>query len=84
MILHEKMPEKSRDFIETECLRVARAQLGCHDLKQVRIGRTKPIGSGPNWEVYGFTPTLPPIAQDLAMTAIALLRQRYALAARKL
>jgi hypothetical protein len=80
MTLHEKMPEKSRDFIEAECLKVARAQLGCHDLKSVRIGRTRPIGSGPNWEVFGFTPTLPEVARKLAMTAIAPLRQRYALA----
>jgi hypothetical protein len=79
--MREQMPEKTRDFIESECLKVARTQLGCHDLQAVRIGRTKPRGSGPNWEVLGFTPTLPKIAQDLAITAIAQLRQRYALAA---
>jgi hypothetical protein len=75
----EKMPEKSRDFIEAECLKVAKRQLGCHDLKAVHIGRTRPRGSGPNWEVLGFTPALPSAAHDFAMTAIAPVRQKYAL-----
>lgn len=79
--MHEKMPEKNREFIECECLKVARPQLGCHELQAVRVGRTKPRGSGPNWEVLGFTPTLPRIAHDLAIEAIAPLRQKYALAA---
>jgi hypothetical protein len=77
--MSEKMPEKSRDFIQAECLKVAKRQLGCHDLQAVRIGRTKPKGSGPNWEVLGFTPALPPVAHDLAIIATAPLRQRYAL-----
>jgi hypothetical protein len=75
----ETMPEKSRDFIEAECLKVARRQLGYHDLQKVFIARTKPSGSGPNWEVLGFTPELPPRAHDAAMTVIAALRQKYAL-----
>jgi hypothetical protein len=50
--MHEKMPEKSREFIESECLKVARLQLGCNELQTVRIGRTKPRGSGPNWEGF--------------------------------
>ena len=57
-----KMPEKSREFIEAECLKVARLEQGCSDLVRVRIGRTKPRGSGPNWEVLGFSliyPNLP-------------------------
>jgi hypothetical protein len=69
------MPEKSRDFLEAECLDVARRQLGCKELQAVRIG--------PNWEVLGFTPELPPRAHEAAMTAIAPLRGTYALAKRK-
>lgn len=42
----EKMPEKNREFIEAECLKVARVQQGCSDLGAVRIGRTRPSGSG--------------------------------------
>jgi hypothetical protein len=41
----EKMPEKSKEFIETECPKVARREQGCSDLKHVLIGRTKPGGS---------------------------------------
>ena len=75
-----KMPEKSREFIESECLKVARLEQGCSDLVRVRIGRTKPRGSGPNWEVLGFSPDLPELAQIYALKAIDRLRQKYALA----
>jgi len=76
----EKMPEKSWQFIEAECLKVARLAQGCSDLRAVRIGRTKPSGSGPNWEVLGFSPELPPLAESYAREAIDRVRQRYALA----
>jgi hypothetical protein len=76
----EKMPEKSREFIEAECLRVTRLQLGCHHVRSVRIGRTKPSGSGPNWEVFGFDPDLADGAKGFAMNAIDVLRGTYALA----
>jgi hypothetical protein len=76
----EKMPERSKTFIEAECLKAAKRQLGCGDLQRVLIERIKPRGSGPNWQVLEFTPALPRIARDEAMTAIAPLRQKYALA----
>jgi hypothetical protein len=75
-----KMPERSQQFIEAECLKMTRRQLGCSDVRDVRIGRTKPGGSGPNWEVLGFTPDLPEVAKHEALDAIAALRQMYALA----
>jgi hypothetical protein len=78
------MPEKSRGFIEAECLKVARLQVGCKGLRAVRIGRTKPSGSGPNWEVLGFKPELPPIANDEAMKAIDVLRGTHALPEREM
>ena len=74
----ELMPEKSSDFLEDACLEVARRQPGCSELKAVRIGPLKPRGSGPNWEVLGFTPDLPPIAKQEAMQAIDKLRGIYA------
>jgi hypothetical protein len=76
----EKMPEKSWQFIEAECLKVARREQGCSDLQVVRIGRTKPAGSGPNWEVLGFSPELPELARSYALRAIDRVRQTYALA----
>jgi hypothetical protein len=90
----ERMPEKSMEFIEAayqeqserrapECLKAARRAPGCSDLRSVRIGRIKPCGSGPNWEVLGFTPDLPEIAHNQALEAIAYLRQKYALPEKK-
>ena len=75
----EMMPEKSWDFLERESLRVARGQLGCGHLKAVRIGPLKPLGTGPNWEVLGFTPDLPEGAKNNAMNAIDVLRGTWAL-----
>ena len=79
----EKMLEKDAGFLENECLKVARRQLGCHDLRAVRIGPLKPPGSGRNWEVLGFKPDLPEVAKELALRAIDELRGRYALAPRR-
>ena len=75
----KKMPEKSREEIEIECLTAARLALGCSHLQGVRIGPLKPQGSGPNWEVFGFSPRLPAIAHDEALEMIAPLRQKYSL-----
>jgi hypothetical protein len=77
-----KMPEKSREFIEAQCLKLARGQPGCDHLRGVRIGRTKPRGSAPNWEVFGFDPDLPlpEGGRSNALKAIDVLRGRYALA----
>jgi hypothetical protein len=75
----EQIPEKSEDFIEAECLKVARRGLGCSHLETVHIGRIEPSGSGPNWEVLAFEPELPPVARAEAMEKIAPMRQRFAL-----
>jgi hypothetical protein len=73
------MPERDQNFIEAECLEMARGALGCSDLRAVRIGPSEPGDGGPNWEVLGFTPDLPLIARSEALNAIAELRQTYAL-----
>jgi hypothetical protein len=79
----EKMPERDATFLEAESLKVARRQLGCHDLREVRIGPLKPPGSGRNWEVLGFKPDLPKVAKELALRAIDEVRGKYALAPRR-
>jgi hypothetical protein len=71
--------ERSSEFIELACLRLARTQHDCGDLLAVRIGPLKPIEGGPNWEVLGFTPHLPRVAMEGAMKAIDVLRAIYAL-----
>jgi hypothetical protein len=75
----DKIPERSKAFIELECLKVARGAVGCSDLRAVRIGRLKPRGGGPNWEVLGFSPELDKLAHDEALEKIAPLRQMFAL-----
>jgi hypothetical protein len=75
----ESMPEMTRNFLEAECLRVARGALGCNDLQAVKIARADIAGSGPNWYPSEFVPTLPPLAEKEARLAIAPLTGRYAL-----
>jgi hypothetical protein len=74
------MPNRTRAFLQARCLQVSRQQLGCKYLEAVLIGRIKPLGSGPNWEVLAFRAELPPIAQNEAMKAVDVLRGTYALA----
>jgi hypothetical protein len=74
------LPGKSREFIESECLRVARLQSDCGHLAAVAIARTEPLGSGLNWEVLGFNPELPPATRAEAIKAIDDIRRQYVLA----
>ena len=74
------MPEKSREFIQALCLEMCRKRLGCRHLQRILIGRTKPNGSGPNWEILAFEPELPPAAYLEAMKAVKILGGTYALA----
>jgi hypothetical protein len=74
------MAEKSRSFIEAECLNVARLHQGCKHLKAVAIARTGPPNGNPNWEVLAFNPELPSAVRTQAIEAIETLRGRYVLA----
>ena len=73
------MEERTSEFIELACLRLARMQAGCAELLAVRVRRLEPTGPGPNWEVLGFTPGLSPSAKESAMKAINVLREIYML-----
>ena len=77
------MPEKTVEWLQDEALRRCRTRLGCSDLQTVRIGPTKPEGSGPNWELLAFIPELDAVAHYEAMDEIHKLRGMYALAKRK-
>jgi hypothetical protein len=76
------MPEKTLEWLQAEALRRCRHRLGCGHLEAVIIGRTKPIGGGPNWEILAFKPELHPAAENEAMEEIHRLRGTYALKAR--
>ena len=73
------VPEKTVEWLQDEALKRCQRRLGCRDLKAVIIGRTKPRGSGPNWEVLAFLPELSPAAEHEAMEEIHRLRGIYAL-----
>jgi hypothetical protein len=79
-MISEKL-QKSRAFIETECMKTASAQNLCRDLKHVRIRRLFPSGAAANWEPAEFEPALSPIGECVAQKAISSLPDRYALAA---
>jgi hypothetical protein len=74
------MQEKSKVFLESLCLAACRHRPGCAHLQRVVIGRIKPLGSGPNWEVLAFKPELPPFAHAEALKAAGRVRGMYSLA----
>jgi hypothetical protein len=73
------MPEKTLEWLQREALRLCKMRVGCHHLEAVVIGRTRPQGSSPNWELLAFKPELPIVAENEAMEVIHFLRGTYAL-----
>ena len=76
----EIVPDESRAFIETECLRVARLERGCEHLRAVAIARIESSNGEPNWEVLGFDPELSSAVRTQAIEAIERIRSQYELA----
>jgi hypothetical protein len=75
--------QKTRAFIEAECLKAASAQNLCRELKHVKIRRLFPNGTGPNWEPAEFEPPLSTVGACVAQKAISSLHDSYALADRE-
>jgi hypothetical protein len=74
-------PQKSRAFIEAECVKAASAQNLCRELKHVRIRRLFPSGDAANLEPAEFEPPLSAVGECVAQKAISSLPDSYALAA---
>ncbi len=72
--------QKSREFIEAECVKTASAQDLCRELKHVRIRRLFPQVIAANWEPAGFEPPLSTVGECMAQKAISALPDSYALA----
>ena len=72
--------QKSREFIEGECVKAASAQNLCRELKHVRIRRLFPKGTAANWESAEFQPPLSTVGECVAHKAISSLPDSYALA----
>jgi hypothetical protein len=76
------MEEKTLEWLQAEALRRCRTRHACDHLEAIFIGRTKPRGSNPNWEILAFKPELAPAAEKAAMAVIRILRGTYALKAK--
>jgi hypothetical protein len=74
------VPEKTAAWLEAECLRRCRLLALSGHLEAVKIERTKPARSGPNWQIAAFKPELEGLAHQEAMRVIAHLQGTYALA----
>ena len=46
----------SRDWIEAECLRLAKEVRGGDEIQHVNIRRLRPVRGGPNWKVADVVP----------------------------
>jgi hypothetical protein len=50
------MQSKSREWLEAECLRLAKRAPGGREIERVTIKRLSPKGTGPNWKVADLIP----------------------------
>ena len=72
--------QKSREFIDGECVKAASAQNLCRELKHVRIRRLFPSGAAANWEPAEFEPPLSTVGECVALKAISSRPDSYSLA----
>ncbi len=79
--MNSKRLQKSRAFIEAECVKAASAQTLCRELEKVRIRRLFPSGTAANWEPVEFEPPLSTVGECMAQKAISPLYESYFLAA---
>ena len=52
----KQVSTKSKDWLEAECLELARQTLGGSEIVRVTIRRLRPKGGGPNWKVADIIP----------------------------
>jgi hypothetical protein len=52
----KQVPPKSKDWLEAECLKLARQTLGGSEIMRVTIRRLRPKAGGPNWKVADIIP----------------------------
>ncbi len=57
----KQMPTKSGEWLEAECLKLARRTLGGSEIQYVTIRRLHPKGTGPNWRVADLIPQPTPL-----------------------
>ena len=74
-----KMLIKSREWLETECLKVATRAVGAGEIERVTLRRLSPKGSGPNWKVADLIPQQTLAVSGEVRDALAHLPGKYAL-----
>lgn len=72
--------QKSRAFIEAECVKAARAETLCRELEHVKIRRLFPSGTAANWQPAEFDPPLSTVGECMAQKAMSSLADSYTLA----
>jgi hypothetical protein len=75
----KQMPTKSREWLEAECVKLARRVLGGSEIQYVAIRRLHPKGTGPNWKVADIVPQPSPLVSDEVRDELARLTGTYAL-----
>jgi hypothetical protein len=75
----KQMPTKSREWLEAQCLKLARRTLGGSEIQYVTIRRLRPKDTGPNWKVADIIPQPTPFVSGEVRDALAGLTGTYAL-----
>jgi hypothetical protein len=79
MVRPTKLKKKSRDWLEAECLRLARRVPGGSEIERVTIRRLRPNGDGPNWKVADIVPQPDLALSQTIRTKLARLADEYLL-----
>jgi hypothetical protein len=75
----EQMPIKTVLEIETECLRLLRANMTTREVTHIDLIRTHPTGSGPNWTWQALHPPQTRLAEQDADKIVATVAGRWAM-----
>jgi len=75
----KRAPAKSRQWLEAECLKLARRTIGGSEIQRVTIRRLHPMGRGPNWKVADLIPQPTLLVSGKVRDRLAGLTSIYAL-----
>jgi hypothetical protein len=72
-------PGKSREWLEVECLKIARRTSGGSEIERVTIRRLHPTNRGINWKVADLIPQPSLLVSGKVRARLARLTGKYAL-----
>jgi hypothetical protein len=76
-LAQKQIPTKSRDWLEAECLKLARRTIG--KIQSVTIRRLHPKGARTNWKVADIIPQPSPLVSGKIRDRLAPLTGTFAL-----